>query len=232
MSDSYFSKLERCLRRRGVPVAVARRLVGELRDHAQDAAEEEGKRDGGGNHGARFGVPEDFAGILVESYRVNSFAWRHPVISVGIVPLLAAIGLLATPFLLSFCCRFDDGVSRILWMEASMTRMEIMRFLSGYGTVLNTFATVAGAATVYFLARRAVCPLRYQAAASAMLSLIGFMLVVKFNMIPPLGPDRAFSFAYSVGLGFPSEAPLVNLAAGISPFLLFLLSWRRQNRSV
>lgn len=74
------------LSRRGVPARYRRRLLAELRDHAEDL-KEEGMMPTEDVLNARLGDPEILAAQAAEEYRRSRWISRHPLLVFGLLPL-------------------------------------------------------------------------------------------------------------------------------------------------
>jgi hypothetical protein len=84
-------RLDDELARRGVPARFRRRLLAELRDHADDLTDGEGKPMTDDQIEARLGRPAELAAQAAEEYRRARFASRHPLIVFGLLPLPATV---------------------------------------------------------------------------------------------------------------------------------------------
>lgn len=90
----WIERVEDALSRRGVPARYRRRLLAELRDHAEDLTEEGMLMPTEDNLNARLGDPEMLAAQAAEEYRRTRWTSRHPLLVFGLLPL--PVTLLAT----------------------------------------------------------------------------------------------------------------------------------------
>jgi hypothetical protein len=84
-------RLEDELARRGVPARSRRRLLAELRDHADDLRDEEGLTMSDNLLDERLGRPAELAARAAEEYRRSSWVARHPFWVFALLPLPAAV---------------------------------------------------------------------------------------------------------------------------------------------
>ncbi len=84
-------RLEDELARRGVPARFRRRLLAELRDHADDLTDGEGRTMTDDQIEARLGRPAELAAHAAEEYRRARWASRHPLLAFGLLPLPATV---------------------------------------------------------------------------------------------------------------------------------------------
>src|SRR5688500_3546528 len=83
------------LARRGVPARSRRRLLAELRDHADDLTDGEGIKMTDEVLAARLGEPAALAARAAEEYRRARWAFRHPLLVFGLLPLPATLLMFA-----------------------------------------------------------------------------------------------------------------------------------------
>mgnify|MGYP001032843337 CR=1 FL=1 len=84
-------RLEDELARRGVPARFRRRLLTELRDHADDLTNGEGVTMTDDQIEVRLGRPAELAAHAAEEYRRARWASRHPLLVFGLLPLPATV---------------------------------------------------------------------------------------------------------------------------------------------
>lgn len=236
MTSPYFRRLAASLGRRGLPEFEVQRLTAELEDHADAAVDD--FRGKAANKALvrrrvlrRFGKPEEFADSLLKAYRNNSFLWRHPILGFGLGPLILLIAVFTTPMFIGNFIHFDDGVSSLFGNKVALSRGEILGFCNAFGAAMNALCTGAVGLVIYRLSLRGKCPERNVVWAFVILALVGSLLNIRFDLIPPVSSGRAFSFAYSIGFGFPPRSAMVNMLAFLSPVVLFLLYHRRMIRT-
>lgn len=85
-------RLEDELARRGVPVRFRRRLLAELRDHADDIEDEEGLKMTDDLLDERLGHPTELAARAADDYRRATWVARHPFWVFALLPLPMALG--------------------------------------------------------------------------------------------------------------------------------------------
>jgi hypothetical protein len=98
---NWAERLDDELARRGVPARFRRRLLAELRDHADDLTEGEGltmMTDDDLN--VRLGEPAALAARATEEYRRARWTSRHPLLVFGLLPLPATLLVFAVTVLL------------------------------------------------------------------------------------------------------------------------------------
>jgi hypothetical protein len=88
------------LARRGVPARFRRRLLAELRDHADDLTDGEGLTMTDDELNARLGEPAALATQAAEEYRRARWTSRHPLLVFGLLPLPATLLVFAATVLL------------------------------------------------------------------------------------------------------------------------------------
>src|SRR5215212_5391830 len=88
------------LARRGVPARFRRRLLAELRDHADDLTDGEGLTMTDEERNARLGEPAALAARAAEEYRRARWTSRHPLLVFGLLPLPATLLVFAATVLL------------------------------------------------------------------------------------------------------------------------------------
>lgn len=221
MKQRYFDELSRCLKQRGIAPGLARRLVMELGEHADDAAEE--LREQGISEDEayrrvleRFGAPKEFARALAADYQRRSFSGRHPLLSFGLGPVAAMVALLIAPIVLGSLLGPDTAAAPLPW-----TDIPIQRAYAFAATFLNVVTPFI--ASIYFAiigTKGRHHPL-WTGLSCGLLSLIGLLLNVNIAYSP--SPDLLHSSAYSLGLGLSSHIPSVNLIAALLPLCVFFL---------
>ena len=93
-------RLEDELARRGVPVRSRRRLLAELRDHADDLRDEEGLIMTDTVLDERLGRPAELAAQSAHEYRRSTWEARYPLWVFAVLPLPAAFAVCAVSVLL------------------------------------------------------------------------------------------------------------------------------------
>jgi hypothetical protein len=100
------------LARRGVPARPRRRLLAELRDHADDLTDGEGLAMTDDALNSRLGEPAALAAQAAEEYRRARWASRHPLLVFGLSPLPVTLLAFAATLLLSALSAY--GVASLL----------------------------------------------------------------------------------------------------------------------
>ncbi|QEL20448.1 hypothetical protein [Limnoglobus roseus] len=88
---SWAERVDDELARRGVPARSRRRLMAELRDHADDLTDGEGLTMTDDVLIARVGEPTVLAARAAEDYRRARWSSRHPLLAFGLLPLPATV---------------------------------------------------------------------------------------------------------------------------------------------
>ena len=109
-------RLDDELARRGVPVRFRRRLLAELRDHAEDLREEEGLTMTDDLLDERLGRPAELAARAAGDYRRSTWVARHPFWVFALLPLPAALAVSVAALLLGFLGLL--GVQPVVWLFA------------------------------------------------------------------------------------------------------------------
>lgn len=104
-------RLEDELARRGVPARFRRRLLAELRDHADDLTDGEGRTMTDDQIEARLGRPAELAAHAAEEYRRARWASRHPLIVFGLLPLPVTVLVFAAMVLALWLAALGLGLA-------------------------------------------------------------------------------------------------------------------------
>jgi hypothetical protein len=104
-------RLDDELARRGVPARFRRRLLAELRDHADDLTDGEGGAMTDEQMEARLGRPAELAARAAVEYGRARLASRHPLLVFGLLPLPATALVLVTTVL-----AFGLAANGVAWL--------------------------------------------------------------------------------------------------------------------
>jgi hypothetical protein len=102
-SRQWLDRLETELRRRSLPAGYRARLLEELADHLSELEQEKTSMDAQLLLEERIGTPETVASNARSEYTRRTFAGRHPVLTFGVAPLFAVIGILLSTLLVAWC---------------------------------------------------------------------------------------------------------------------------------
>ena len=153
---SWAEQVEHELARRGVPAGYRRRLLAELRDHADDLMEEEGssmQTEDVSN--TRLGDPAALAEQAAMEYRRSRWASRHPLLAFGVLPLPAILLAMVATLLL-----FDLAAESILWWfadaagELPRSAMIVFAYAMAWSVRFVPFVLLAAAFTRPLSAKR------------------------------------------------------------------------------
>jgi len=98
--------LERCaaeLRKRHLPASYRARLLEELADHLSELEQETTSMDAQVLLEERIGCPEVVAAEARSEFNRRTFAGRHPVLTFGVAPLFAVLGILLATLFVAWC---------------------------------------------------------------------------------------------------------------------------------
>ena len=106
---SWAERVDDALARRGVPARSRRRLLAELRDHADDLTEGEGLSMTDQTMNERLGDPAALAAAAAEEYRRARWTSRHPLVVFGLLPLPATLLVFAATVLVLGLAAYGIG---------------------------------------------------------------------------------------------------------------------------
>jgi hypothetical protein len=182
-SQHWIDSVHRELRRRHLPPAYIARLLGELRDHAEDLE----------LHAAdiaapavpiqqSLGLPHDVAQAALLEFRQTRFAGRHPILVFVLLPLpLAAL----TFFALALAAALFAACGPVP-IDTSTLEMQVFRF------TLVLSPLLLPAALLCRIARRAAIGLLWRTIACALLSAIAAFIYSQVDSPSLTGHGRMF----------------------------------------
>jgi hypothetical protein len=226
------------LARRGVPARFRRRLLAELRDHADDLTDGEGSMMTDDALNKRLGEPAALATWAAEEYRRARWTSRHPVLVFGLLPLPTILLAFAATVLALWL-----AVSGVGWVAGDLdnlsrpTRVALV-YTAAWSVRFVPFALVAVLFTRLYLRSR-VNRWWFAAAAAQVLLVAGSMMslmnysdepgqsqwVIGFACVPvPVGEGWSLPFLNLVGWSQVLQV-IVPVAIGA---LVFSTARRRQ----
>lgn len=236
---SWAERVDDELARRGVPARFRRRLLAELRDHADDLTDGEGLTMTDDTRTERLGEPAALAARADEEYRRARWTSRHPLLVFGLLPLPAVLLAFAATALLLGLTAWGVG-----WVAAGdvdnlpRPARVALAYAAAWGVRFVPFAILAVLFTRLYLRSRVsrwwfvTAAAQVLAVAGSMISLIRYsdepgqsQWMIGFAWAPiPLGDGWALPFVSFVGW-MQAVQVLVPVAVGA---LVFRAARRRQ----
>jgi hypothetical protein len=209
--EEYCDTVRARLDSHGLPADVIERNVAELSDHWDDIVQAavEQPSDGKMDAAATLGLPEEVAAQIISARKESSWAGRHPIILLSILPFLAAPLLMAGLLLPGFFLNQTFQWVRLETLTPPLAAAVnvILSFL-GYATI------AAGSYLICFLIWRAGLGRRWLIGAWAWCALICLLRTMEANLVE----HRAL-----VGLRFPWR---FDSQMWLILFLHLLVIWR------
>ena len=149
-------RVEEALAGRGVPAWYRRRLLAELRDHADDLTEGEGMTMATETLlESRLGEPGALANQAAEEFRRGRWASRHPLLTFGLLPLPALVLAFVATVLLTWLAAVG-----LAWLlagdmdELPRPAQVTFAYTTAWGVRFVPFAVAAGLFTRLYLRSR------------------------------------------------------------------------------
>ena len=230
-------RLDDELARRGVPARSRRRLLAELRDHAEDLREEEGLTMTDDLLDERLGRPTELAARAADDYRRSTWVARQPFWVFGLLPLPAAVVLSVVGMLV-----WGLGFEGVGWLLADSSgevpRRTVMGIADGMAWFVGIVPPILLAAFFSRLYLRHDVSRRWFVAAAAQVLLFAVTLLSMFHSSDEPGQSiYKLEFAWmplptSDGWGLPllrevGWMQLVQVLATVAVGALILRAGRR-----